>query len=91
MPKHLAIDVNVLTGTAVFNNVKKMVIYYYNAAGNPMLFSKQPLVKITPLDTTAIPAAVTTHIKTGNMYAGFTLAFASIILLSVDWEVSERG
>lgn len=79
MPKHLAIDINVLSGTAVFNNVKSVNVSYGRT------FDLLPIVNLSLNDTTSVPPY-----KMNVTNSGFTIMFQTKYTGSVDWNVIER-
>lgn len=79
MPKHLAIDINILSGTAIFNNVKSVNVSYGKT------FELIPIVNLSLNDTTSVPAY-----KMNVTNTGFTIMFQTKYTGSVDWSVIER-
>ena len=90
MPKHLAIDVNVVSGTVSLHNTKTARILYKDANGNQVLFQKAPRLGLTLLNTDNSPAAKTENIKSGDFYAGCDVGFPQKVTLDVEWQATER-
>lgn len=91
MPRFLAIDVNVVSGTVHLENTKTAQVDFKNAQGQPVAFTLAPRLQLTLLDqTNQIPFKVS-NVKTGNVYTGFIVGFQTKVTTDIEWEVSERA
>lgn len=91
MPKHYAVDTNVISGSAHLENVKTIEITYADSEGNPVAFTKEPRLQITLLDATSQVPFKTKAIKTGSNYTGVVIGFQQKITIDFEWQVAERG
>jgi len=89
MPRHLAVEANVIRGTAHFDNSKVAYVYFLNSKGEQVSFSKQPFVSLTILDNTSSPVVKIGWIKNGNLFTGCVIRFNNPYTGDVDWEVKE--
>jgi hypothetical protein len=90
MPRHLAIDANVISGTVHMTGTKTVQVDFRDSQGNPVAFTKAPRLQITLLNNlTQVPYRVA-NVKTGNVYTGVIVGFSSIVTLDFEWEISER-
>jgi len=90
MPRHLAVDANVISGTIVFNYSKVGTARFLDVAGNQVLFSKAPRLTLTVLNSTSTIPFRTAYAKVGNLYAGFTIGFQAAQNCEVEWQATER-
>lgn len=91
MPKHYAVDTNVISGSAHMENVKSIELTYTDSEGNPVAFTKEPRLQITLLDATSQIPFKTKAIKTGSNYTGVVIGFQQKITIDFEWQVAERG
>jgi hypothetical protein len=91
MPRFLAVDVNVVSGTVHLENTKTTQVDFKNAQGQPVAFTLAPRLQLTLLDQTNINPYKVSNVKTGNVYTGFIIGFSNKVTLDVEWEVSERA
>jgi len=89
MPRHYAKDVNVLSGRVSFQNSKFAIAFFRNEAGEQVSFSKRPFVEFTVADDTSKPATRLSWEKSGSLYIGCRIKFASNFTGDVDWGVRE--
>ena len=91
MPRHLAIDVNVVAGLVRFNGTQTATVLFTNKDGDPVKFKRKPRVSLTLLDPTSyIPYRVSDQRDGNGDYIGFTIGFQAAVSLSVEWQASER-
>jgi len=90
MPKHYAVDVNVVSGTVHLENTKTAAVAFYNSAGNPVAFNVMPRIQITLLNASANAPYKSSNVKTGSLYMGFVIGFQNAITADVEWQVMER-
>ena len=91
MPKHYAVDTNVISGSARLENVKSIEITYRDAAGKPVVFTKEPRLQITLLDATAQVPFKTKPVKSGANFVGVVIGFQNKLTIDFEWQVMERG
>lgn len=89
MPKHYAIDVNVIKGRAHFDNCKWAYVYFLNDAGQQISFTKQPNLQVTVVNNSTQPAVRLDRVKAGNLYTGAKIGFTQNQTIDVDWMVLE--
>jgi len=89
MPKHYAINANVVKGSVHFQHSKYAIAYFKDENGKQISFSKRPFVSLTVSDDTNKPATRIGWKKSGNLYVGCRIKFASRFTGDVDWEVKE--
>jgi hypothetical protein len=91
MPKHIGIDANYIAGTVTLTNVKVAQVNFTNAAGNPVSFTREPMISLTMLNASTIPPFKVAGIKTGNVFTGFKIGFQTPQTVDIDWTATERG
>ena len=91
MPKHYAVDTNVISGSAHLAGVKTIEITYRDSEGNPVVFTKEPRLQITLLDATSQVPFKTKAIKSGSNFVGVIIGFQNPITIDFEWQVAERG
>ena len=92
MPKHLAIDINVISGSVTLTGAKTAIVYYKTVFGNQIVFLKAPRLSITLLDSSVTsPPFKKNDIKSGSNYIGFTIAFNATVTQTIEWIASERA
>jgi len=79
MPKHYAINANIMSGTVVFNNSKTAVIQYGTT------FPKKPIVQLTLDHKSAVPP-YKSQVKKNKVTIKFKTKFTG----SVEWTAIER-
>ena len=91
MPKHIAIDVNQISGSLRMAGVKTAQIDFVDSKGNAVLFARSPQIKFTLKDTSANPVYKVKDVKVGALFSGAVIGFSSNVTLDFDWEVTERA
>lgn len=90
MPIHVALDANQVCGTLELQNVKVAQADFADSAGNPVTFSKEPMIQMTLLNVSTVPPYKIVSIKTGNVFTGFKVGFSALQTLSIDWSATQR-
>ena len=90
MPKHFAIDANVVGGTVSIQGAKTADVLFKDQNGNPVLFTLAPRVAITVTSQTAVTPYKVKNLKQGNLFKGFTIGFQSSVTVEFEWQAFER-
>ena len=91
MAEHLAIDVNVLSGTVLLENSKTVEVEFRNSQGQLVSFTLEPRVMLTPQNqSVTVPFKVKSN-KINGLYTGYTIGFPQIVNLSIEWQASARA
>jgi len=90
VPKHYAINENVVKGTATFNNTRNATIYFKREDGSQVTFYPRPHISLTLMKTAAQPVANVGWIQDidGN-FIGSKIKFNTVQSLEVEWIVQE--
>jgi hypothetical protein len=91
MPRLLGIDVNFLSGTITLTSVKVAQVNFVNSNGDPVAFTKEPMVSLTMLNSSTVPPFKVAGTKTGNVFTGFKIGFQTTQTVDIDWTATERG
>lgn len=89
--RHVAIDINQVTGTVTLTDVKMASVVFKNSDGDTVLFTKEPMVSITLLNAAVVPPFKVKASKTGNLFSGFILGFQTPQTIDIDWTATERA
>ncbi len=89
MPKHMAMDENILQGTVYFNNTKNVEVMFKKKDGTQVYFTKAPKIILTASDETTKPAFKQSYIKEGNRFSGVRIKMTSKWTGDMDWIVME--
>ena len=90
MPRHFAIDANVVGGTVSIQGSKAADILFKNKEGNPVLFTLAPRIAITVTSQNAVSPFKVKNLKSGALFAGFTIGFQSNVTVEFEWQAFER-
>jgi hypothetical protein len=90
MPRHFAIDANVVGGTVSIQGVKTVDVLFKDQDGNPVLFTLAPRVAITITSQNSIAPFKVKNNKVGSLFSGFTLGFPSNVTIEFEWQAFER-
>lgn len=90
MPRHIALDVNVIGGTLTFANVKTMNAYFINAQGQQVSFTEAPRLSFTVTTDDNKVAYKVANLKNGALFIGFTVGFQTKVTLELEWQAMER-
>lgn len=88
-PKHYARDVNIISGRCHFDNTKLGQLYFLNEAGQQVSFNKAPFITITLSDTANSPAVRYDWLKSGSLFIGCKIKFATNFTGDVDVQIME--
>lgn len=91
MPRHLAIDVNVVSGSIHLENTKTAEVQFRDSSGNPVVFSLAPRISMTLLFETSVPIYKFSNVKTGSVYTGFRVGFQIKVTGDIEWVAQERA
>jgi len=79
MPRYLAVNTNFISGTAIFENVKSVVVTYGKT------FPRKPIIQLTLDATSTVPPYKTTVTTTQC-----TIKFQTPFTGNVEWSAIER-
>lgn len=91
MPKHYAVDENILSGSVHFEGVKTAQVSFVKTDGSPVSFTVAPRVQLTLLNASSQVPYRVSNVKTGNLYTGIVIGFQSPVTIDVEWQVVERA
>ena len=91
MPEHLAIDANVLSGTAHLESAKTVEVEFRNSEGDLISFTLAPRIQLTVTAQLQLVPYKVKNNKTGTLYTGFTIGFSQNVTTDVEWQASVRA